>query len=149
MGNQNKISLNGSKTKAKWITFKGIEMIPKFKFIYTMVDDRLNEFVIIRNIPYIYSHALPPFSIYLNSWHALSNGLRGSVGRTSHWRSAKCIDEQHKTQDWHFWHQYTIVRPKVAEASQFELANAGTVSHLKFDRPLPLIVWSIFFIKLF
>ena len=26
-------------------------------------------------------------SIYLNSWHALSNGLRGSVGRASHWRT--------------------------------------------------------------
>ena len=42
--------------------------------------------------------------------------------------------------DWHFWHQDTIVRPKVAEASQFEPANAGTVYHLKFDRPLLLIV---------
>ena len=88
-------------------------------------------------------------SIYLNSWHALSNGLRGSVGRASHWRSAKCIHNQHETQDWHFWHQDTIVRPKVAKASQFEPANAGTVYHLKFDRTLLLIAWNIFFIKLF
>ena len=30
-------------------------------------------------------------SIYLNSWHALSNGLRGSVGRASHWRTANAF----------------------------------------------------------
>ena len=41
MGNQNKISLKGSKTKEKWITFKDIERIPKFKLLGVYCQENL------------------------------------------------------------------------------------------------------------
>ena len=41
MGNQNKISRNGSKTKEKWITIKDIERIHKVKLLGVYCQENL------------------------------------------------------------------------------------------------------------